>query len=137
MNVQELVDRWFQFANGDLNVAVRCLTEVDDGQWIDPEPRAACFHCLQAAEKSLKGFLVYCGIEPPRIHDLKTLCEMAMKNDSEFKQIHFLCSDLTQYAVEVRYPDDFLEIDVRTADTAIEHARKIFDFCKKKVLLTQ
>ena len=61
---------WFAKGDGDLRSA-RLLVEADPA-----EPDAAAFHSQQAAEKYLKGFLVYHGVEPPRTHDLIVLLDL-------------------------------------------------------------
>ncbi len=60
---------WLQKAESDLAAAELCLqakTALD----------AACFHCQQAAEKSLKAWLIACETEFPFIHDLSKLLSL-------------------------------------------------------------
>jgi len=45
-----------------------------------------------------------------RTHDLVVLCETCTQFDSDFEKILGLCSDLTIYASEIRYPN-ILEIE--------------------------
>jgi HEPN domain-containing protein len=133
MNVQELADKWFEKAASDLNIASRCLSEADDGMWVNTEPEGACFHSQQAIEKSLKGFLVFYNVAPPKIHDLKVLCEMSMQYEANFEQFLDVCSDITRYAVKSRYPDDVFEINDMIANEAFANAQIIFEFCKEKL----
>lgn len=68
---------------------------------------AACFHAQQAAEKYLKAFLVYAGIEFPLTHNLVKLVELCAGSDSAFRSLTRVAATLVPYAVEVRYDDEF------------------------------
>ena len=65
------------------------------------------FHCQQAAEKFLKAFLIFHGIEPPRTHNIEFLLKQCSEIAVNFTSINPL--NLTDYGVEARYPGDFLE----------------------------
>lgn len=76
-----------------------------------------CYHCQQSAEKYLKGYLVFCGMAPPRMHDLDELCKLCLKFSDTFRDIADQCSDLTAYGVQPRYPMELIleEKDIRQA----------------------
>jgi len=113
---------WFRLADMDLALADHALS-------LHPQPlEAICYHCQQSAEKYLKGYLVYKGIvDPPRIHNLDSLCEMCEDFDAQFSKIMKPCSTLTDYGVQPRYPHEMeiLESDMRKALT---HAKQIQEF---------
>jgi hypothetical protein len=44
----------------------------------------AIYHCQQAAEKSVKGFLVYCDHEFERVHDVEALIRAALPYEAGF-----------------------------------------------------
>ena len=46
-----------------------------------------CFHCQQAAEKLLKGFLVAHGIEYPITHNLFAILEKVLECDSSAESL--------------------------------------------------
>lgn len=46
-----------------------------------------CFHCHQAAEKFLKGFLIFKKNKFPKIHDLIRLLNLCEEIDLDFKNI--------------------------------------------------
>ncbi|MDR1924180.1 MAG: HEPN domain-containing protein [Planctomycetaceae bacterium] len=100
MNEIETVKKWFKKADNDLNVARRIFKDQNED-----ELDIVCFHCQQAAEKVLKGYLIFCNTEPPRTHNLAKLCQLAMEFDNSFSKLLDASADLTPYAVEVRYPD--------------------------------
>jgi HEPN domain-containing protein len=127
MNGHDLVKEWFQFAHNDLIVAKHSFEDLYPRQ-ID----ISCYHCQQSAEKALKGYLFFQGIEPPRIHNLRVLCQMCIQLDDSFKTLLDFCSDLTPYGVEARYPNE-LETDEAVARLAIEKADEIYNFCFSKI----
>ena len=65
-----------------------------------------CFHCQQAAEKYLKGFLAWHGVVYERTHDLGVLVEQCARVLDNFGGLGPEIELLTAYAVRVRYPSD-------------------------------
>jgi HEPN domain-containing protein len=65
-----------------------------------------CYHCEQAVEKYLKGYLQANDILPPRIHDLEKVCAMCSEIDIRFDTIVRECIYLTQFATQLRYPHE-------------------------------
>lgn len=86
-----------------------------------------CYHCQQSAEKYLKGYLVFCGVAPPRMHDLDELCKLCLKYSDTFNSIADQCSDLTAYGVQPRYPME-LTLDEKDLKQALDSAKKVKDF---------
>jgi HEPN domain-containing protein len=127
MTETDLIALWLKKAQSDMGTAIYCLNGTE--QHLD----AVCFHSQQAAEKVLKGFLVKQGIEPPKTHKMNDLCEMCMDCDSTFLQIYHACSALNSYAVQSRYPGNEPDIAPEEAQTALENAKTIYDFCKAKI----
>jgi HEPN domain-containing protein len=124
MNRTDLVREWFKKASDDMRVA---NTAFDT---LHPKPlEIIWYHCQQAAEKSLKGFLVNQDVEPPFIHDLEKLREICMEFDSRFAAFKETCRQLTDYAVTVRYPDH-PEVTEADAIFALAEAEKMYTFCR-------
>lgn len=93
---------WQRFAAMDLESAEYLLK-------MHPVPiEIICYHCQQSAEKYLKGYLVLCGKNPPKIHDLDELCKLCTRLSDTFKNIADHCSDLTAYGVHSRYPMEMM-----------------------------
>jgi HEPN domain-containing protein len=65
-----------------------------------------CFHCQQAAEKLLKGFLVARGCEYPITHNLFVILEKVLEFDPTADSLRETLALLNPYSVEVRYPGD-------------------------------
>ncbi len=114
MNDPELVGearRWLRFAAEDLDAA-QCLLATDGAA-----PRHACFHAQQAAEKALKAALVLEGVDFPRQHDLDDLRNLLLDTWS-VRQTHTDLAQLTEWAVESRYPGDCQEPTATDAEQA-------------------
>jgi CRISP-associated protein Cas1 len=68
---------------------------------------AACFHAQQAAEKYLKGFLAFHEVPFPYTRNLADLTELCARIDASFRSLTPIASELTPYAVRLRYDDSF------------------------------
>lgn len=97
--------------------------------------RGACFASQQAAEKSLKAYLVSKGVNSPRIHDLVALNQLCLKQDKEFKNLEEACNIISPYYLSTRYPDvaQFEEFSEDQTKNVIDQAEKIVTFVKEKV----
>lgn len=91
---------WFLKANSDLADARR--TTASEGPY-----DTACFHAQQAVEKYLKGVLAWRGLEIPRTHDLEELQRLCIQLEPWPELANFDLTDLTAYAVELRYDAEF------------------------------
>jgi predicted nucleotidyltransferase len=67
----EAVERWLKKAEDDRRVAAGCMAMVP------PVPGSAAFHCQQAVEKLLRGFLVLAGRRSRKTHSLSELVTLA------------------------------------------------------------
>jgi HEPN domain-containing protein len=118
----EDIREWLYYADNDYITAEHML-----GYY--PLPfEVICFHCQQAVEKWLKGFLVGKDItEPPKTHILDILCDMCFDFDERFSEIKSKCETLTKYAARTRYPQEshITELDTRKA---FDYATTIRDF---------
>jgi HEPN domain-containing protein len=105
--------RWLRFAQEDLDAA-RSLAELNGFV-----PRIVCFSAQQAAEKAIKAVLVDQGIEFPRTHTLirlLTLLPASMDIDDATKRDW---DELSDWAVESRYPADLPEAMESDAERAV------------------
>ena len=112
MDSRQTSREWFDRAQHDWDAANFILN-------MRPVPvEIVCYHCQQAVEKSLKGYLVAQGIEPvPRIHDLSQLCQMCQEKDAQFADAIEACGYLTVFATQTRYPSsiDPSEVEMNRA----------------------
>ncbi len=125
--IDEYVKKWIIKAKNDLQVAENEMN-VSIRNKI---PEAICFHSQQAVEKFLKAFLVKNSIEFGKTHNLEFLLELCSKEDNDFKKIDV--GNLTYYAVEVRYPDEFYQPTEDEAEECINIAREVKKFVLKKI----
>ncbi|MCL2513239.1 MAG: HEPN domain-containing protein [Oscillospiraceae bacterium] len=119
---EKLILEWFRFADTDLTAANHLLS-------LYPQPlEIICYHCQQSAEKYLKGYLGYCGVdEPPKTHDLSRLCALCAEYDIKFDEIRNICAFLTEYGIQPRYPDE-IEIDENDMKKALAYAEQVKAF---------
>ena len=107
---------WFERAHKDL----RCA-QID----LAADPPAcedALYHCQQAAEKALKGFLVWHDQPFPKTHDLGKLGKQAVDLDQTLDIFIDEVVEFTKYAWMFRYPGDIEEPSVAEAVAALHRA---------------
>lgn len=124
----ELSQEWFKKAEHDLLNAEIILESDRESLPLD----TVCFHCQQAVEKYLKGFLVYHNVQFPRTHFLTTLLDQCKDLDATFEELDAII-ELNAYAVDIRYPDDAMEITLEDAQEAKDIANKVKTFVTEKI----
>jgi HEPN domain-containing protein len=123
MNKADFVKEWFEIASTDLRTAEHLF------ETMRPKPlEIICYHCQQAAEKALKGFLADHETEPPHTHDLEKLRLMCMEYDRSFESIQAPCLKLRGYSVSTRYPGR-VEVEEQDAVFTLKEAERIRAFC--------
>lgn len=95
----QLVRSWLTKAQRDL-ASARVLAASDP-----PLLDTAIYHCQQAAEKAVKGYLVFCDQEFERVHDIELLIRAAMSYAPEFADWIDVGIELTPYVRIYRYLD--------------------------------
>ena len=81
--------------------------DIEDAEFLLKNNRAKeniSFHVQQAAEKYLKGFLIYNGWKLEKVHDLIKLLEEAIKFDKQFNKFIKPMRKITNFYFESRYP---------------------------------
>lgn len=100
----------------------------------EPLTDIICFHCQQCVEKLLKAYLCYNNKEFRKTHDIAELISLCIEIDPEFEKLfEFNVDDLTTYATELRYPENFYMPTIEEAKDAIEKAKKVKEFVKNKI----
>ena len=92
----------------------------------DPSPYHACWLCQQSAEKALKVSLVFEGIAFPRTYDLDVLKNLLSKGWA-MHDAHSDLSDLSEWAIDARYPGTWPEPTNADAIVAKSKASSIYD----------
>jgi HEPN domain-containing protein len=97
-----------------------------------PKPlEIICFHCQQAVEKYLKGFLVIQDVDPPYTHDLIELGKLCEKYNASFSAIREMCDSITLYGVQPRY-DSGRSITEAEASLVLQNVQTIKTFLQKE-----
>jgi len=94
----DYIRQWLHKAQVDLQSARRLAGPTD------PFLDTAFFHCQQAAEKVMKGYLAFCDHPLVKTHNIKTLVRLAATYERQFLEWRQCAEKLTPYATEFRYP---------------------------------
>lgn len=119
---RRLVQGWLIKAQHDLATARR-LSEPPS-----PLLDTAIYHCQQAAEKAVKGFLAFHQQAVVKTHDVRYLVNQALAIEPAFADRLEAAECLTPYATAYRYPDEVLEPDSEEFETAKEAAAGLVAF---------
>ena len=112
---------WVAKARHDL-LCIRNNLAADDVPW-----DTVCFHAQQTAEKMLKAFLVFHGVQPRKTHDLFALLGECMALEATVVELRDCCRTLNPFSVDVRYPPIFADPDEAEARAATAAARQVYD----------
>jgi len=127
MKEVDIANEWLQIAYDDYDSAKFLYDHKV------PKPlEIICYHCQQAAEKSLKAFICAHDRDIPKTHEVKRLCSQCAEIDDSFMVLFDDCEELEVYATETRYPLR-IEIDITHAERALRQALKIYEFASEKV----
>ncbi|HIJ89117.1 MAG TPA: HEPN domain-containing protein [Desulfuromonadales bacterium] len=122
---EEFILDWMKKAEHDLKAAKILLSsgeEIYD---------SVCFHSQQLAEKALKALFTARTIEFPKTHNLLLLSNLLL--DADILKLNEDLENLTNYAVESRYPGDYVEPGLEDAQEALDAATKLYDLVKQKL----
>ena len=108
---------WLNKASKDLRAAAHDL------QAAPPLLEDVDFHCQQAAEKVLKGFLVWHEKPFRKTHSLEEIGEQCLEIDASLKPLIDRVVPLTGYAWESRYPGEAEEPTLDEATMALAIAK--------------
>ncbi|MGH8021300.1 MAG: HEPN domain-containing protein [Opitutaceae bacterium] len=109
---RELVRVWLIKARNDFDTA-RQIGSLPGGH-LD----TAIYHCQQAAEKVIKGYLAFRDHDLERTHDLRRIIQVASHYSPEFSNWMDAAITLTPYATAYCYPGE---------SAALEPSRTEFD----------
>lgn len=118
---------WFRKGGSDLRSAEILIKDFQ------PPTDTICFHCQQAAEKYLKGYLTLNNIEFIKSHDLDYLLKLCIDNDRNFESFREIILILNKYGIEPRYPADIpIYYSVEEAKKAIDLTEEFIGFMGEK-----
>jgi len=126
---REYIEKWLIKANEDIAVIIELSREFPENY-----TSAISFHSQQAVEKFLKSFLIFKDIEFNRTHDVDfLLSECISVETADFDKIDL--KNLNDYAVSVRYPDDFIIPSLNEAIENKEIALQVKRIVESKIRL--
>ena len=117
---------WLRHARSDLAVAEGPAAE-------EVLIETLCYHAQQAAEKSLKAVLVHYGIEFPYTHNIARLITIGRDSNLQWRDDLDEAAELTQYAVESRYPGVGRPLGAADRDLAVLIARKLLTWAERTI----
>ncbi len=85
------------------------------------------FHCQQAAEKAIKGFLTWHGQTFRKTHNLEETGEQCLAIDPSLREAIDQAVPLSEYAWKFRYPGVLIEPDLSETNEALAAAREIVE----------
>jgi HEPN domain-containing protein len=109
---------WLRRAKGNLALAKQ--RKPKEAYWED-----LCFEAQQAAEKAVKAVLRFSEIDFPRTHDIGELLALLNKSEQKVPQELWKADELSQYAVETRYPGPAEPVTRREYRRAVATAQKV------------
>ncbi len=124
---KDFVRQWLTKAEEDLRTCRYLLKSQVN------VPAVAAFHAQQAAEKSLKAFLVWHQIEFTKTHDIAEILDLVARADEGLASCLQAASSLTPYAAEHRYPGDLPGPTMSDAIQALHIAEVVFEEVTSKV----
>ncbi len=120
----EIIKQWIEKGDHDLGTAQ--VTFLYLPKYLD----TIAFHCQQAAEKYLKGFLLFHDIPFKRQHSLNYLLGLLAQKVEIDNELYEKASVLEEFAVEIRYPDTIIDL----SDKEIHKAFYISKFFRAYIL---
>ena len=111
---------WFIKAANDLRAAAHEFSAVP------PLLEDIVFHCQQAAEKAMKGFLTWHDCPFRKTHSLEEIGEQCLAFDQTLKPLVDRAVPLTDYAWKFRYPGEPEEPSLAESQDAFTLAREVY-----------
>ncbi len=125
---EEVVLRWLKKAGNDLKT-VKHLLILEDAP-----TDVIAFHCQQAVEKYFKAYLTLVDVRVTKTHDLEPILALCIDKDTKFERLDKdRIYELTFYAVEIRYPEEYIELSIDEARALYETAKEVKEFVVERL----
>ena len=115
----EKVRQWLAYADEDLRVARHGFSMPET-----PPCRTIAFHAQQCAEKHLKAYLVFHGVDFPFTHNVRRLLDLCAAAAAWAEQLRD-AEELSPYAITARYPGEELVVSEAESRRAVEIAERV------------
>ena len=122
-------EEWIERAKSSLELA-----QVKIIRYIQYED--LCFQVQQAVEKALKGLLIFYNVEPEFTHNIELLID-ELKKFTDIPEKINEATELTNYAVQTRYPGEYDEITKEEYEKAVKIAKDCLDWVENKIKETE
>lgn len=123
------IKEWLQIAKSNLIVGRGYEKFAEEG----PRYEEFCFDLQQSVEKSLKALLLYKEIPFPKTHSIATLITLLKEQSIDLPEFILDSAQLTKYAVNTRYPDDYIEVTKEDYLKAVEIAENIYNWVEGQI----
>ena len=123
----KIVQDWLRRAKSDLHLG-KAGMKTKDVLFED-----ACFHAQQCAEKALKAFLLYLDVDFPKTHTLEVLLDLLKNNGIQIPQNVDESFELSQYAVQTRYPGEWEPVTKEETQGALERAALVLHWVNTQI----
>ena len=124
MTAKEFED-WLQRAESNLEIARRARGEkvlLED----------LCFEAQQSAEKALKALLIYLSGDYPMVHAFTLILERLEQHVTVPEPIREVV-ELSDYAVQIRYPGDYYPVSEDEYERALELAARVLQWVRSQI----
>ena len=122
-------EEWLSRARSSLNLSKIAVITMGN---IEVQYEDLCFQAQQAAEKAIKGLLIYFKVEPEFTHNIEKLLEELAKFTAIPANIR-ATEELTVYASQTRYPGEYDEITKEEYEKAVEIAEECIEWVENKI----
>ncbi len=118
---------WLKKSNDDIKAA-KILKDNNGPNEI------SAFHCQQAIEKALKGYLLLKTKKHFDGHNLTFLCRQATKIDKKFNEWLDESYSLNRFYIETRYPTDTpIGLEDLRLEKIYNMAKEMYDFISAEI----
>ena len=119
---RKLIQLWLTKAGHDLGAA-HVLTQNQP-----PILDVAIYHCHQAAEKAISGYLTFLEQAFSQTDNIELLIRQAAQQTATFEKWLDIGKQLTPYATAFRYPGEVVEPTVQQVKQALKAAGAFYEF---------
>lgn len=120
--VFQKVSQWLNYADEDLHLAKHGLIMESSCPY-----RLIAYHAQQCAEKHLKAYLVYKGVDFPYTYNISRLLELCGEQGENWPKTLEDAEELTPFAITTRYPGEDTMVTREEAVHAIKIAEQVRD----------
>ena len=118
-------EEWLKRAHSSLELA-----KFSDNEFVYYED--LCYQAQQAVEKGLKALLIFYGVEPEKTHNLFILLQELEKHTELNDGVQNVLK-LYNFAVQTRYPGDYVPIEKEEYEQSIVIAENCLNWIEKKI----